>query len=707
MARLTALFASALLLFTVEAAPCPTGWSYFNTTASCYLLSPKLVTFDEASQMCISNGGSLLSVKSWAEMTFLTTLSSSNLAQPWIGTRRNLTTGKFYNLDGSYLSTIYWGTNEPSTNGDCVSLKATDPNGLHANPCYDVQPALCRQPAAVCNTLSQGGLYTRSGTFTSPGYPTQYFNNLRCQYLISSPNNTYITISFYPYFVENYRDFIAIFDGNTTSYAYNIGQIQSSSDRMSFEGTKNQMTVLFNTNSAVTDKGWQAKWQAKILTTPITQEGLNGSLTSPNYPNNYDPYTEQLYYITGLPGFKINITIDVFNTETKFDYLEIYNTANVSSTSLIANFSGPSVAPWTTVLPANVATLRFMSDGIVQKTGTSRTPNHRGFRGRCLRRRCSCCLSLKPGEEIETSIKRGFSTMIPRDRPFILTNPEDGKGCGNGRRCTCRRPRAATVQRRRRRRGLRREMFLVAFFFVAVVAAEFDDYTAETFPDSITQPQLCAVSRPGFACDPNSILGTQNSTQTHFELDTELLRIRGLTNCSCNDQTECDPSTFGYTVSVAAVRKMRLATNETSRATVLAAAEIFADRVRWRQNRGQCDDDMLIFISEEDQVVWTSVGTGAARLINRDVVKRVSEEAETYFEKKSYMQGIEWMTKQYSKAFQQQKLDTLRRFGFWELLVIGSVVGFVLVALITLVVLCICKCARKNHQNEYEMGTRM
>uniref|UniRef100_A0A8R1IRP4 CUB domain-containing protein n=1 Tax=Caenorhabditis japonica TaxID=281687 RepID=A0A8R1IRP4_CAEJA len=98
------------------------------------------------------------------------------------------------------------------------------------------------------------------------------------------------------------------------------------------------MNVLFRTNYAVTDKGWLATWKAKKNMPTIYQYGSNGTMVSPNYPSNYDSYDEQVYQISVAYGMQVNMTIDDFRTETRFDYLNIYNSTLQSNSTLVATY---------------------------------------------------------------------------------------------------------------------------------------------------------------------------------------------------------------------------------------------------------------------------------------------------------------------------------------------------------------------------------
>ncbi|PIC28714.1 hypothetical protein B9Z55_020537 [Caenorhabditis nigoni] len=373
-AVLTALiFASSAQVVTADVNHCPSGWTFSTNTSYCYIPSPQYMTYAEAGSFCQSIGGSQIFVVSSTELSWLTDFTSSWLAQPWLATTRNTTTGKWYNSDNTTPLSTYWSTGEPGVNGDCATFKGTTKAGIKVTQCYSMQPALCKQMPALCPTQTQyGGSSTRSGIINSPGYPVQYYNNLDCFYSISSPPNTYITLLFYPYVVYDYFDYVTVYDGPNTTSRY-LGTIDDDGWdlRNDFESSNNSISFRFRTNSVITNKGWQLTWNTKSNTPPIKQTGQNGSFTSPNYPNNYDPYTEQLYYITAPVGFQVNVTITDFVTESTFDVLEVYNASYVSSYTLVANLSGSAVAPWSWLSPSRYVTMRFKSDSMIQKKGFS------------------------------------------------------------------------------------------------------------------------------------------------------------------------------------------------------------------------------------------------------------------------------------------------------------------------------------------------
>uniref|UniRef100_A0A158P869 Exostosin domain-containing protein n=1 Tax=Angiostrongylus cantonensis TaxID=6313 RepID=A0A158P869_ANGCA len=138
---------------------------------------------------------------------------------------------------------------------------------------------------------------------------------------------------------------------------------------------------------------------------------------------------------------------------------------------------------------------------------------------------------------------------------------------------------------------------VIVLLILPRLASTFYAYTPETFPDSIEQPIACNMHQASFLCDPsNQKILLINENFYSFPI---LSLFRPSTRCTCSpmDVGQCDDSPRGFTISVAVVRKM------VNLDSIRMAAEEFADALRERQNRGQCNDDVLIFVSVDDHVV--------------------------------------------------------------------------------------------------------
>lgn len=92
--------------------------------------------------------------------------------------------------------------------------------------------------------------------------------------------------------------------------------------------------------------------------------GAKGDLTSPNFPSNYPVGIDYQYYITVQPESRIKLKFASFDleetTRCSYDYLSIYNGADVSS-PLVGRYCGRS-RPNDVVSTGNKLYLRFVSD---------------------------------------------------------------------------------------------------------------------------------------------------------------------------------------------------------------------------------------------------------------------------------------------------------------------------------------------------------
>uniref|UniRef100_A0A8R1ERR5 C-type lectin domain-containing protein n=1 Tax=Caenorhabditis japonica TaxID=281687 RepID=A0A8R1ERR5_CAEJA len=71
---------------TANDALCPPGWFFAANSSSCYTLTTQYMTYSEAVNYCQSVGGSQAFISTSRDFPFITSLSATSLAQPWLAT---------------------------------------------------------------------------------------------------------------------------------------------------------------------------------------------------------------------------------------------------------------------------------------------------------------------------------------------------------------------------------------------------------------------------------------------------------------------------------------------------------------------------------------------------------------------------------------------------------------------------------------------
>ncbi|XP_029911349.1 CD209 antigen-like protein E [Myripristis murdjan] len=122
------------------------GWLYFNN--SLYYFSSARKTWNDSRQDCQSRGADLVIINSREEQEFTGQLKKLT----WIGLTDSETEGIWKWVDGTPLTTSYWGPGEPNSDGgkneDCGEIKFHDrKNSWNDESCGSSNFWICEKPA--------------------------------------------------------------------------------------------------------------------------------------------------------------------------------------------------------------------------------------------------------------------------------------------------------------------------------------------------------------------------------------------------------------------------------------------------------------------------------------------------------------------------------------------------------------------------------
>jgi len=364
---------------------CPDGWAKFDV--NCYIMPNIYLSFDDARGYCENvTTGELVTIYTENEyntiLNFTNTHSSGGLYPFWV----NLVPDFWYpywiwgdGLDMKYKK-WYNGKTPASNSGvNCVAWRTVSgDDGWYAVPCKYAQPFICKQPQRTCDTVT---VNATEGNATSPGYPGPYPLDVTCNYILTVPEGNVVQMHFDDFDIDQ-GDYITLYDG---------ADIGGTADRMAlldytfgyiyyiyyFESIRNSIGLQFTTGDWSyygPGEGFVVHFYAVEAPTPTVLNPVEGNLTSPNYPNNYNDSLELHYVINSAPGTKINIDILDFVTEESYDWLLIIDGPNVNGATLL-DWNGDHTAdcPHPIQTTSNGAYLIFYADSMFSEKGFSLT----------------------------------------------------------------------------------------------------------------------------------------------------------------------------------------------------------------------------------------------------------------------------------------------------------------------------------------------
>jgi len=288
--------------------------------------------------------------------------------------------------DITLANLIYECDNECSNMDQCLNGGYHDPDcncvcppGYSGDLCQDGNGPTTTPPCIHRLTATQGEI-------TSPNYPSNYDNDQECMYLIEGAPGSTIELTFVDFDIEieNLCRYDAVevrkddinsvgekFCGNT------LPAVQISSS--------NQMLVSFTSDYSVNGRGFRATYviQGVVTTTeaPTTNPpvvgtcggnfvGNQGSLASPNYPNDYENNLRCVYVIEVEAGRRVELTFGDFSLENqntcRWDALEVDLGDGVKVPMKMCGSEYPAAS---LVSIGNKMELTLISDGSVTDRG--------------------------------------------------------------------------------------------------------------------------------------------------------------------------------------------------------------------------------------------------------------------------------------------------------------------------------------------------
>uniref|UniRef100_A0A0N5B694 TPM domain-containing protein n=1 Tax=Strongyloides papillosus TaxID=174720 RepID=A0A0N5B694_STREA len=242
-------------------------------------------------------------------------------------------------------------------------------------------------------------------------------------------------------------------------------------------------------------------------------------------------------------------------------------------------------------------------------------------------------------------------------------------------------------------------------------------WTPEAYPDSRIDLTSCHVSVPSFICDANKSLNDYENQKGAEYLQSMVEKIRRTTHCPCDHSQfggrGCGHTSLGFTISIAVFSKLYRNSEFRNDNDKKYAMSVFAETLRLRQKRGECDEDILIALAVDDGVVWTSLGSVAHRIITSELINDVSDIADTYFQKSKFTEGLAFMVDTYGKLLRNEEVSIEKCddcffgiFPLWSVIVtIVAIVIIIIVAII--IVIVVCKKRSTDRHDSYTLGMKV
>ncbi|XP_040824205.1 cubilin [Ochotona curzoniae] len=216
------------------------------------------------------------------------------------------------------------------------------------------------------------------GTIQSPGHPNIYPHGVNCTWHVFLQPGHLIGLTFKSFHLQfDYNcsnDYLEIYD---TDSGTSLGRFCGHSFPPFLISTGNSITLRFVADSDLAYEGFVIEYEAldesEVCIEDYTEE--SGTLTSPNFPNNYPNNLNCIYRITVETGKQISLHFTNFSLEESYfgacvgDFVEIRD-GGYENSPLLGEYCGSNLPP-RIISHSNKLWLRFKSDMLFSESGFS------------------------------------------------------------------------------------------------------------------------------------------------------------------------------------------------------------------------------------------------------------------------------------------------------------------------------------------------
>lgn len=233
------------------------------------------------------------------------------------------------------------------------------------------------------------------GEITSPGFYTQkhYARDLNCEWHIATSMNKQIRLNFTFLELESndcIYDKIEIHNGPEINSPL-LATVCGTNKPPILTSHGNELTIIFKTDNNKEAKGFKLTYDTALSGCGGLINSPSGSISSPNYPHNYNHNAECDYLIYVAKGSTIDLNFIEIDIEPlndcKFDYVELFDGKNEFSPK-IGRYCNLHSNPGTLKSSTNAVLVRFRSDATYGKKGfllnystNCKNMNINGYRG--------------------------------------------------------------------------------------------------------------------------------------------------------------------------------------------------------------------------------------------------------------------------------------------------------------------------------------